>query len=174
MKRAYNKEKPEYYMAMSPSQTIDFPLFSDIFFLQKQYQKMIQDSPAESLNRVLCKRDYLCFALIYKMGINTPEMLKLNFKELKKKLPQDQTWLEQFQDELKMDLPWFHTAKNQSLRLGLSRRGVEKIFQKQREKFNLLNWTPSKLKKSSSLKDGTNKLAKELLKEDSLFLEIFL
>ena len=115
-------------------------LYTDLYRMSQIYRDHSQRVEKE-LNSLLVRRDYLVFAGLYQLGFRAEELLELNFSDLKKEMqPSWHAWLNEYQTLLKKDSPWFHTARHESLRAGLSRRSAEKILLTQMEKHKLENW----------------------------------
>lgn len=115
--------------------------YSDLFRMSQVYRSH-SDRVEKELNSLLIKRDFLIFAGLYQLGLKPQDLLEMNFLSLKKEMPLTWTpWLEQYQTLLKNDSPWFHTARHESIRQGLSRRSMEQVLAKQAITHELNHWT---------------------------------
>ena len=121
-------------------------LFSDIFQFSKNLRDMTHIQTSD-LKYITFQRD--CFAAIclYQIGLPPQELLTLSFVELNKLVPPSWlSWLHTFQKQLQIPSPWFHTARHDSKRQGLSRRSLELSLKKQAAENQLKNWSVLGLK----------------------------
>ena len=121
-------------------------LFSDIFQVSIQIRKINVDSQKD-LRSLKLKRDLFAILCLYQFGMTPEKLLILKFEQFHKLVPKSWLpWLHQFQKELQMPSPWFHSARHESLRPGLSRRSLEFSLKEMATKFHLKNWSVLGLK----------------------------
>lgn len=114
-------------------------LFSNLFELSQKLIK--QNHEISHHQKLINKRDLLCINLLYQTGKKVDELIKEDFSSLKTHLvPEWAQWLTLFQTELKLDSPWFHTARHHSIREGLSKRSVSLILSNQSLKYHFNDW----------------------------------
>lgn len=127
--------------------------FKDLFKAQSLCRQQLEK--CQNLHqKLLIKRNFLCFALIYNQGYRPKEMLSLDFSQLitHHHCPEWKNWLEDYQKQLKLPTPWFHTARYNGLRIGLSRRGFEDILKAQSQNFKLTPWSTKSLRQAHIIK----------------------
>ena len=116
-------------------------LFSDLFQISVQIRKINVDSQKD-LRSLKLKRNLFAVLSLYQLGIAPEKLLVLKFEQFQKLVPKSWLpWLHQFQKELQMPTPWFHTARHGSLRSGFSRRSLEFCLKEMAITFKLENWS---------------------------------